>query len=163
MILYFTFNSVKQSLIVFLAIPITLSGGIILLWILGYNMSIAVAVGFVALFGIAVDDGIVLTTYINQNIKKNPPKTLDDVHALIITSIQKRARPLFMTTATTILALVPVLWAAGRGSEIIRPMAVPSIGGMTIELITIIVVPLLNSFILERELKKQIKHKPQEV
>lgn len=163
MILYFTFNSVKQSLIVFLAIPITLSGGIILLWILGYNMSIAVAVGFVALFGIAVDDGIVLTTYINQNIKKNPPKTLDDVHALIITSIQKRARPLFMTTATTILALVPVLWATGRGSEIIRPMAVPSIGGMTIELISIIIVPLLNSFILERELKKQIKHKPQEV
>lgn len=152
LIMYFSFRSVPQALIVFLAIPITLSGGIILLWMMNAKMSIAVAVGFIALFGIAVDDGIVLTTYINQKKKEKFPAHPADVDRLILDAVRQRARPLFMTTVTTIMALVPVLWSSGRGSEILKPMAIPSIGGMMIELITIIVVPLLNSMLLKKGL-----------
>ncbi|MFA6504788.1 MAG: efflux RND transporter permease subunit, partial [Treponemataceae bacterium] len=156
LILYFSFNSVAQTLVVFMAIPISLSGGVILLYILGFKMSIAVAVGFIALFGVAVDDGILLTTYINQMKEGRTFKTKEEIWELITDASTKRIRPLLMTTTTTIMALVPVLWATGRGSEIIRPMSVPSLGGMTFVLITIFIVPLLNSFLLERKLCKQV-------
>jgi Cu(I)/Ag(I) efflux system membrane protein CusA/SilA len=156
LIIYFGFNSFSQTFVVFLAIPVTLSGGVFLLWVLGYKMSIAVAVGFVALFGVAVDDGIILTTYINQLKKERTFRNRQDIWNLITDASVQRIRPLLMTTTTTILALVPILWATGRGSEIIRPMSVPSIGGMTIEIITILIVPLLNSLILERKLSKHL-------
>lgn len=157
LIIYFGFNSVPQTIIVFLAIPVALSGGVILLYLLGYKMSVAVVVGFIALFGIAVDDGIILTTYINQLRKERSPKTKEDIWQLITDASAQRIKPLLMTTTTTILALVPILWSTGRGSEMLRPMSVPSIGGMTFELATILVVPLLNSMLLERTLRKNIK------
>ena len=154
LIIYFGFNSVPQTLVVFMAIPISLTGGVFLLYFLGYKMSIAVAVGFIALFGVAVDDGIILTTYINQMKEGKTFKTKEEIWDLITDASAKRIRPLLMTTTTTIMALVPVLWATGRGSEIIRPMSIPSLGGMTFVLITIFIVPLLNSLLLERKLAK---------
>lgn len=157
LIIYLGFGSLPQTFFVFLAIPVSLSGGVLLLFLLGYKMSIAVAVGFIALFGVAVDDGILLTTYVNQMREGRVLRTLADVRALVTDASAQRIRPLLMTTATTILALVPVLWATGRGSEIIRPMSVPSIGGMTIELISIVIVPVLNSWMLEHRLKKELK------
>lgn len=156
LIIYFGFNSVSQTLIVFLAIPVALSGGVIMLYLLGYKMSVAVAIGFIALFGVAVDDGIILTTYINQLKKERVLRTKEDIWNLITDASVQRVRPLLMTTTTTILALVPILWSTGRGSEILRPMSIPSIGGMTFELITIVIVPLLNSMLLERKLAKEI-------
>ena len=156
-IIYFTFKSVIQSLIVFLAVPISLSGGLIMLWIFGFNMSIAVVVGFIALLGIAVDDGIILTTYINQLRDELPMKTVDDVHIIITKAAIQRVRPLFMTSSTTILALVPILWSTGRGSEMIKPMSIPSIGGMLIVIISIFMTPILNSFYLEWKLKEMKK------
>lgn len=157
LIIYFSFNSISQTIIVFMAIPVALSGGVILLYALGYKMSVAVAVGFIALFGVAVDDGIILTTYINQLKKDRVLRSKEDIWQLITDASAQRVRPLLMTTTTTILALVPILWSTGRGSEILRPMSVPSIGGMTLELVTILIVPLLNSLLLERRLAISLK------
>jgi Cu(I)/Ag(I) efflux system membrane protein CusA/SilA len=154
LILFMQFKSVPQTIFVLLAIPVTLSGGVILLWLMDFKMSIAVAVGFIALFGIAVDDGIVITTYINQLKEESPLSSVEEIRKTILGAVSMRIRPMFMTTVTTILALLPVLWTDGQGSEIIRPMAVPSIGGMTIGILTLFVVPLLNSWILESRLKK---------
>jgi len=156
LIIYFGFNSLPQTFIIFLALPVALSGGVILLYFLGYKMSVAVAVGFIALFGIAVDDGILLTTYINQLKSKRTLRSKEDIHRLITDASAQRIRPLLMTTTTTILALVPILWSSGRGSEILRPMSVPSIGGMVFELATILVVPLLNSLLLEKKLLRTL-------
>jgi len=159
LIMYFSFKSVPQTLIVFTAIPISLSGGVILLWLLGFKMSIAVVVGFIALFGVAVDDGIILTTYINQLKETFPVHSVTDIHRIIVSASLQRIRPLLMTTSTTILALVPILWSEGRGAEIIRPMSIPSIGGMLMVIITIFIVPLLNSVVMEYKLKKELKNK----
>ena len=162
LIIYFGFNSVPQTIIVFIAIPVALSGGVILLYALGYKMSVAVAVGFIALFGVAVDDGIIVTTYINQLKKDRVLQSKEDIWQLITDASVQRVRPLLMTTTTTILALVPILWSTGRGSEILRPMSVPSIGGMTFELVTILIVPLLNSLLLERRLAISLKKSKQD-
>jgi Cu(I)/Ag(I) efflux system membrane protein CusA/SilA len=115
------------------------------------NMSVAVWVGFLALFGIASDDGVVMGTYLTQLFRENDPKTRDEVRALVVQAGTRRVRACLMTTATTILALLPVLTSTGRGSDIMVPMAIPSFGGMLIEVITMLVVPVLYS--LSKEIK----------
>ncbi len=155
-ILYLSFGSLSQTVVVFLAIPVSLSGGILMLYFLGFKMSIAVVVGFIALFGVAVDDGIILTSYINQMKKGRVFNSIQEIRDMVTNASAQRIRPLLMTSTTSILALVPVLWATGRGSEIIRPMSIPSIGGMIMVLITIVIVPILNSWLLERSFKKAL-------
>jgi len=152
MILYFGFKSLRESLIIFTAIPVALSGGILLLWIGGFNTSVAVWVGFIALFGIAVDDGVVMMTYIKKAVKLQKPKTVQEVRAAILDAGCRRIRPLIMTTSTTIIALLPVMWATGIGSEIMKPMAIPALGGMLVELVTLFILPTMYSFFAEREL-----------
>ena len=120
------------------------------------NLSVAVWVGFIALFGIATDDGVVMATYLTQTFDRNKPKTLESVRASVVEAGQKRIRPCLMTTATTILALLPVLTSTGRGSDIMIQMAIPSFGGMLIALITLFVVPVLYSW-KEEFLVKRIK------
>jgi Cu(I)/Ag(I) efflux system membrane protein CusA/SilA len=154
LILYFNFQSVYQTLIVFTAVPISLSGGILLLGLMGYKMSVAVVVGFVALFGIAVNDGILLTNYINQLRVGMGFRSVEEIRDTILHAALQRIRPLLMTTATAMLSLVPILWSSGRGSEMIRPMSIPTIGGLLMVIITIFIVPLLNSWIMESRLKK---------
>jgi Cu(I)/Ag(I) efflux system membrane protein CusA/SilA len=107
------------------------------------NLSVAVWVGFLALFGIATDDGVVMGTYLTQLFRDRPPRTRQEVRALVMEAGARRVRPCLMTTATTILALLPVLTSTGRGSDIMVPMAIPSFGGMLIETITMLVVPVL--------------------
>jgi Cu(I)/Ag(I) efflux system membrane protein CusA/SilA len=118
------------------------------------NLSVAVWVGFIALFGIATDDGVVMATYLTQTFKRNEPKTKQEIRASIVEAGEKRIRPCLMTTATTMLALLPILTSTGRGSDIMIPMAIPSFGGMLIALITLFVVPVLFSFKKEVSLKK---------
>uniref|UniRef100_A0A7C6A8D0 Efflux RND transporter permease subunit n=1 Tax=candidate division WOR-3 bacterium TaxID=2052148 RepID=A0A7C6A8D0_UNCW3 len=153
LLIWTNFKSHRQTLTIFLAIPITLSGGIILLAIYGYNFSIAVWVGFIALFGIAVDDGILITTYLNQIFKTRTPKTKQEVVEATVYAGKARIRPAFMTTITTIFALLPIFIWGGTGKEVMRPMAIPTMGGMIIETITWFIVPTIYSWFEERKVK----------
>ena len=117
------------------------------------NLSVAVWVGFIALFGIATDDGVVMATYLTQTFNRNTPESKKEIRASIVEAGEKRIRPCLMTTATTILALLPVLTSTGLGSDIMIPMAIPSFGGMLIALITLFVVPVLYSWRAELKVK----------
>ncbi|MFH0731681.1 MAG: CusA/CzcA family heavy metal efflux RND transporter [Candidatus Omnitrophota bacterium] len=154
MIIYMNFRSVVKSLFIFTAIPVTLSGGIWLLAFSGYNFSIAVWVGFIALFGVAVDDGILMTTYLDDVFKerKDKIKSKKDVVEATVYAGLGRIRPAFLTTITTIVALLPIMFIKGSGSEVMQPMAIPSLGGMVIEMITWFIVPCLYSWYQERRL-----------
>jgi len=176
LILYFQFRSVATSLMVFIGIAVAFAGGFIMIWLYGQdwflninffgenlrelfqmhtiNLSVAVWVGFIALFGIATDDGVVITTYLTQTFDRNKPTNKKDIRASVVEAGEKRIRPCLMTTATTILALLPVLTSTGRGSDIMIPMAIPSFGGMLIALITLFVVPVLYSLKQEIQLIK---------
>ena len=179
LILYFQFRSVATSLMVFSGIAVAFAGGFIMIWLYGQewffnfhlfgenwrdlfqmhtiNLSVAVWVGFIALFGIATDDGVVMATYLTQTFDKNKPMDLKAVHDSVIEAGEKRIRPCLMTTATTILALLPILTSTGRGSDIMIPMAIPSFGGMLIALITLFVVPVLFGWRKEVQLKRTKK------
>ncbi len=167
MILYLQFKSVITTFMVFSGIIVAWGGGFLMIWayaqpwfldfsVFGVNMrqlfqmhqinlSVAIWVGFLALFGIASDDGVVMCTYLKQSFGRLKPTTLQEVHEAVIKGGTRRIRPCLMTTATTILALLPVLTSTGRGSDIMVPMAIPSFGGMTIEILTMLVVPVLYS------------------
>ncbi|OBX22124.1 MULTISPECIES: efflux RND transporter permease subunit [Bizionia] len=175
LILYFQFRSVTTSLMVFTGIAVAFAGGFIMIWLYGQdwflnftvggenmrdlfqmhpiNLSVAVWVGFIALFGIATDDGVVMATYLTQTFDRNTPENRTEIRASIVEAGEKRIRPCLMTTATTILALLPILTSTGRGSDIMIPMAIPSFGGMLIALITLFVVPVLYSWRAELKVK----------
>ncbi|MFC4094754.1 efflux RND transporter permease subunit [Euzebyella saccharophila] len=179
LILYFQFRSVGTSLMVFTGIAVAFAGGFLMIWFYGQdwflnfnffgenlrdlfqmhtiNLSVAVWVGFIALFGIATDDGVVMATYLTQTFDRNKPDTLIGIRDSVVEAGEKRIRPCLMTTATTILALLPVLTSTGRGSDIMIPMAIPSFGGMLIALITLFVVPVLYSWKAEFQLKRLSK------
>jgi len=170
-ILYFQFKSTVTSLLVFSGIIVAWSGGFLMIWlysqewfldfgVFGVNMrelfqvhtinlSVAIWVGFLALFGIASDDGVVMCTYLKQSFQGKTPASVDEIRQIVIQAGMRRIRPCLMTTATTILALIPVLTSTGRGSDIMVPMAIPSFGGMTIEILTMLVVPVLYSAVKE--------------
>ena len=170
-ILYFQFKSTVTSLLVFSGIIVAWSGGFLMIWlysqewfldfgVFGVNMrelfgvhpinlSVAIWVGFLALFGIASDDGVVMCTYLKQSFQNKTPASVDEIRQIVIQAGKRRIRPCLMTTATTILALIPVLTSTGRGSDIMVPMAIPSFGGMTIEILTMLVVPVLYSAVKE--------------
>ena len=107
------------------------------------NLSVAIWVGFLALFGIASDDGVVMGTYLRDSFTKQKPKTIKEIRQATLAAGKRRIRPCLMTTATTMLALLPVLTSKGRGADIMIPMAIPAFGCMTIEIITMLVVPVL--------------------
>lgn len=150
-IIFMGIGNLRNSAIIFSAVPIAFSGGLILLWITGFNTSVAVWVGFIALFGIAVDDGVVMMTYLQEVIKNQSPKNWHELKSCIVEAGVRRIRPLVMTTTTTVVALVPVMWSTTTGSEVMKPMAIPTLGGMLVELITLFVVPVVFSYF---ELKK---------
>jgi Cu(I)/Ag(I) efflux system membrane protein CusA/SilA len=175
MILYFQFKSAVTSSLVFSGIIVAWSGGFLMIWLYSQdwfldfsmfgvnmrelfevhtiNLSVAIWVGFLALFGIASDDGVVMCTYLEQTFRGKQMKTKDQVRKAVIAAGARRIRPCLMTTATTILALIPVLTSTGRGSDIMVPMAIPSFGGMTIEILTMLVVPVLYCAVKEFRLK----------
>jgi Cu(I)/Ag(I) efflux system membrane protein CusA/SilA len=173
-ILYFQFRSVATTFFVFTGISMAFAGGFLMLWLYTqgwfmdftlfgtnmrelfqmktYNLSVAVWVGFIALFGIATDDGVVIATYLKQSFDRQMPGTVSEIRKAVLDAGMKRVRPCLMTTATTILALLPVLTSSGRGSDIMIPMAIPSFGGMVVALITLFIVPVLYSWWAERKL-----------
>lgn len=158
-LLYLQFRSVGVSLAIFAGVLVAFGGGFALLWLWGVDglwdhwlgdvlnagpepLTVAVWVGFIALLGIAVDDGVVMATYLKQSFAE-APRDRDAVRDLVVEAGTRRVRACLMTTATTILALLPVLMATGRGSDVMRPMALPVVGGMMVELLTLFVVPVL--------------------
>jgi Cu(I)/Ag(I) efflux system membrane protein CusA/SilA len=110
-------------------------------------------VGFIALFGIASDDGVVMASYLEESFRKNDPDNVKQIREAVLEAGLKRIRPCLMTTATTILALLPVLTSTGRGADVMIPMAVPTFGGMCIELLTLFVVPVGYCWFRELQLK----------
>lgn len=179
LILYFQFRSTTTTLMIFSAIGLAFAGGFVMLWLYSeswfmdfqffgtnlrdlfqmktYNLSVAVWVGFIALFGIATDDGVVIATYLMQSFRKHKPDNVKEIRKAVLEAGVKRVRPCLMTTATTLLALLPVLTSTGRGSDIMIPMAIPAFGGMTIALITLFVVPVLYAAREEYLIKRNTK------
>ncbi|PQJ30928.1 cation transporter [Nonlabens arenilitoris] len=179
LILYFQFKSVSTSLMVFTAIAVAFAGGFIMIWLYGQdwffnfsffgenlrdlfnmktiNLSVAVWVGFIALFGIATDDGVVMATYLDQSFKSNGPDSKKGIRLATLEAAGKRIRPCLMTTVTTVLALLPVLTSTGKGSDIMIPMAIPIFGGMIIDVTSYFLLPVLYSWKKEYQLKRANK------
>lgn len=185
LILYFQFSSIATSLMVFSGVFVAFSGGFIMIWLYSQswfmdfeifdtnmrdlfqmksiNLSVAVWVGFLALFGIATDDGVLVATFLQDSFKRNRPDTIVQIRDAVVEGGLRRVKPAMMTTATTILALLPVLSSTGRGADIMLPMAIPSFGGMTLQVVTMFTVPILYSLWMELQLKfspntARIKH-----
>ncbi len=176
LLLYFQFKTVIASTIHFSGVFVAFAGGFIMIWLYGQawfmdfavfgvnlrdlfqmgtvNLSVAVWVGFIALFGIATDDGVLMGTYIHQVFEKRNPQTVDEVRSAVMEAGLKRVRPAMMTTAVTIIALFPVLTSTGKGSDIMVPMAIPIVGGMIIQIMTIFVVPILQAMWRESVVKR---------
>ncbi|MBT6121015.1 efflux RND transporter permease subunit, partial [bacterium] len=174
MVLYLHFKSIALTSLVFSGIFLAWSGGFIMIWLYGQswflnvpffgdflrnlfqihqiNLSVAVWVGFLALFGIASDDGVIMGTFLKESFRRHKPKTIKDIREAAIEAGNRRVRPCLMTTATTILALLPILTSSGRGADIMIPMAIPSFGGMFVAILTLLMVPVIYSWIEERKL-----------
>jgi Cu(I)/Ag(I) efflux system membrane protein CusA/SilA len=179
LLLYFQFKTFTASSIHFSGVFVAFAGGFIMLWLYGQpwflnfsvagvemrhlfqihtiNLSVAVWVGFIALFGIATDDGVIMGTYIHQVFEELKPSTIEDVREAVVVAGRKRVRPAMMTAAVAIIALLPVLSSTGKGADIMIPMAIPTFGGMIIQIMTMFVVPILQCFWREGEVKKQAK------
>ena len=176
LLLFFQFKTIIASSIHFSGVFVAFAGGFMMLWLYGQdwflnfsiaevnmrelfqlhpiNLSVAVWVGFIALFGIATDDGVIMGTYIHQVFEERNPQTVPEVRAAVVEAGKKRVRPAMMTTAVTIIALLPVLTSTGKGADIMVPMAIPTVGGMTIQLMTIFVVPVLQAYWREGVVKR---------
>ncbi|MHC4398938.1 MAG: efflux RND transporter permease subunit [Planctomycetota bacterium] len=149
LLIYLNFRNLPISLVVFSAIPVSFSGGMIAVAIMGVDMNTAIWVGFIALFGVAVDDGVVMATYIQQMLRRRTIRGIEDLRSAIYEAGLKRIRPCTMTTVTTLAALVPVLISSGRGADVARAMALPVFGGMLIEPLTSFIVPTLYCAYME--------------
>ncbi|MEC8412202.1 MAG: efflux RND transporter permease subunit, partial [Planctomycetota bacterium] len=148
-IIYLQFRKVAVSLIVFAGIPVAFAGGMLLLAFQTIEINTAVWIGFIALFGIAVDDGVVMATYLSQIFSKRQPRSIAQIREATLEAGRKRIRPCLMTTFTTIIALMPVIYSTGRGADVAKAMAWPVIGGMAVEILTLFVVPVLYSAYME--------------
>jgi len=157
-LLYMAFKSFSSLTVVATGLPVSLMGGIILLFILNLKFSTAVWIGFIALFGVATDNAVVLVSCLDDLFRKKIPKTVKEVRELVAEGGLLRVRPAMMTTMTTIIALMPVMLATGSGSEVMRPMASPTVGGLvTATLSNLILVPVLYCWFKERALGKNKK------
>lgn len=176
-LLYLQFHRVLTSIIIYTGVAVAVAGGFILLWLYGQpwfldfsvlgtsmrdlfqvgtvNMSVAVWIGFIALVGIATDDGVVMSTYLKQRFEDEPPASIDEVRERTLDAGRRRIRPCLMTTATTVLALLPVISSQGRGADMMVPMALPMMGGMAFALITLFVVPVLYSALEEWNFRRR--------
>ena len=179
LILYFQFKTVTASFIHFSGVFVAFAGGFILIWLYGQdwfmnfsvagtnirdlfqmhpiNLSVAVWVGFIALFGIATDDGVIMGTYIHQTFKELKPATIEEVKNAVIIAGKKRVRPAMMTGACAIIALLPILTSTGKGSDVMVPIAIPTFGGMVIQMMTMLIVPVLQYTWRVNVIKKELK------
>jgi Cu(I)/Ag(I) efflux system membrane protein CusA/SilA len=152
LIIYLNFRNLPLTLIIFSQIPIAIFGGMIGLGIYGIEMNTAIWIGLIALIGIAEDDGVVIATYMEQLFAKRPMQTVADIRNATVEAGRRRIRPCLMTAFTTFAALLPVMLATGRGSDVARAMALPVFFGMFVELVSLFVVPVLYCGYMEMKL-----------
>ena len=163
LVVYFTYRSLKESLITLITVPFALIGGIYIVFFYGINMSVAVAVGFIALFGMAIETSMLMTIYLNEAIQDMVTKHRDsrekisnaDIRQAVIKGAVKRLRPKIMTVSVSLFGLFPVLWATGAGSDVMLPITLPLIGGLfTSTIHVLLVTPVIFEMAKEGELKK---------
>jgi Cu(I)/Ag(I) efflux system membrane protein CusA/SilA len=154
--LYLGFSRWWIAPIIFFGVLVSASGGFILLGLRGVNLSVAVWVGFLVLFGVVDDDGVVLSTYLEGVFKDRSFSSISEIREAVVEGGLKRIRPCLMTIATTVIGLMPIFWATGRGSDVMKPMAIPSVGGMAVSLITLFIVPCLFCAVEEWKWRKTI-------
>jgi Cu(I)/Ag(I) efflux system membrane protein CusA/SilA len=163
-LLFFTLKSYVEAGVVMLSVPFALIGGMYMIYILGYNFSVAVWVGFIALYGIAVETGVVMVIYLHEALDrrlrdfhagKRGPITNEDIYEATIEGSVLRLRPKLMTVATAMVGLVPIMWATGTGSDMMKPLTAPMIGGLLTSAVHVLVVtPILFAWMKEHALKK---------
>ncbi len=166
MVLYFTYNSVKETLLTMITVPFALIGGVFMVYFYGVNLSVAVAVGFIALFGMAIETAMLMTIYLNEAMQKlvaakgNSKDTITnaDIRAYVIMGAVKRLRPKLMTVSVSLFGLIPILWATGTGADVMLPITIPLIGGtVTSTIYVLLVTPIVFEMVKERELKRNGK------
>src|SRR5215510_5428259 len=160
-LLYMTYHSAKEALHVLLAVPFALTGGIFLLKFLGYNFSVAVWVGFIALFGTAVQTGVVMVIYLEEAVRRKMASggelTIDNLHQAVMEGALLRLRPKVMTVATVVAGLLPIMWSTHTGAEVMKPLATPVLGGMVSSLLHVLIVtPVIFTTFRERELRRTL-------
>jgi Cu(I)/Ag(I) efflux system membrane protein CusA/SilA len=167
LLLFLNFRRVSDVLVVMLSVPFALVGGVWLLWLLGYNLSVAVAVGFIALAGVAAETGVVMLIYLDkawqeireQCIAAGRVPNFADLHAAIMTGAVERVRPKMMTVVAIMAGLLPILWSTGAGSEVMRRIAAPMVGGMlSSAVLTLLVIPVIYALLKQRELSKTLSN-----
>ena len=158
-LLFVVYHSFKEAAHVILAVPFALTGGVFLQWWLGYNFSVAVWVGYIALFGTAIQTGVVMVVYLDEAVKKKMAELGDkftraDLIRAVKDGARLRLRPKVMTVATIVAGLLPILWSTRTGAEVMKPLATPVIGGMLSSLVHILIVtPVIFCWLREREMK----------
>jgi Cu(I)/Ag(I) efflux system membrane protein CusA/SilA len=166
--LYMVTKDVKEALVVMLSVPFALIGGMYLIYFLGYNFSVAVWVGFIALFGLAVETGIVMVVYLHEALDrrliaaadgKRGPITEEDIREAAFEGSVLRLRPKVMTVSTSLIGLLPIMWSTGVGTDVMRPLAAPVIGGLITSAIHVLIItPVLFTWMKERALRKGTLH-----
>jgi len=159
LLLYLVFHSVKEALVLIFPTIYAMSGGLLLQWLLHYNFSVAVAVGYIALFGIAVETGVVMVLYLHEaldhRLSTGEVMTDEDIEAAAIEGAVQRLRPKLMTVCAVLASLVPILWESGIGSDVMKPIAAPIVGGMITSTVhVLILVPVFFVMLKERERRK---------
>lgn len=166
MVLYFTYKSLKEALLTMITVPFALIGGVYMVYFYGVNLSVAVAVGFIALFGVAVETAMLMMIYLNEYMEKlvadkgNSAATItkDDLRKYIKDGAVQRLRPKLMTVSVSLFGLIPILWSTGTGSDVMLPITIPLIGGvLTSTVYVLLVTPVIYEMVKERELKKHGK------
>jgi len=159
LLLYMVFHNVTEAMVLIFPTFYAMTGGLILQWLLGYNFSVAVWVGYIALFGIAVETGVVMVVYLHESLDKriasDHPLTEADIHEAAIEGAVHRLRPKLMTVCAVLASLIPILWASGIGSDVMKPIAAPMVGGMITSTIhVLILVPVFFVLMKERALRR---------
>jgi Cu(I)/Ag(I) efflux system membrane protein CusA/SilA len=160
LLLYFNFRNLTDTGIVLLSLPFALVGGIWYLFLLDYNLSVAVGIGFIALAGLAAETGVVMLVYLDlayaKELAKGGRMTVRRLYDAIVEGAVMRVRPKMMTVMTTIMALLPIMWAAGAGARPMKRMAAPMIGGLVSSLVlTLVVIPVIYALVKEWKLRRQ--------
>ena len=157
-LLYMTFHSISESIMVMIAVLYAMTGGLILQYLLGYNFSVAVWVGYIGLYGLAVETGVVMVIYLKEALNKrliNGPVTRQDIHDAAVEGSVLRLRPKLMTVGTTLIGLIPIMWSSGVGADVMKPIAAPIIGGLVTSTIQVLIImPVIFAMMKERALRK---------
>jgi len=157
-ILYFTFRSASEAALVMLSVPFALIGGVVLMWLYQFNWSVAVWVGFIALYGVAVQTGVVMVVYLQEAVDRVTVLNEQTLFDATVEGALMRVRPKIMTVATTVIGLLPLLWATGTGSDVMKPIAVPLIGGMITSTIHVLLVtPIIFLLVKRRQLRRDLE------